>query len=589
MPSRVLTFPAAARALLLVAPLALACTGSVGDGAPGTRPGTGSPSSPSTGGPSTGGGNPSTGGGNGGGTTTPVPPPERPGTGACKTLDPGPSPLRLLTRNEYASTVRDLFGNPPAVLSDLSEDGRPARGYANDAYARSASDAMVAGFMKAAEKLAAAAVADVPKLAGCDPASGEQACFGKFLDSFAKRAWRRPLTPAERTNVTAAFTEGKASGKSKSFADGLEAAVTMLLMSPQFLYRYEQGIPITGNDKVAQLTSWEVASRLSYLLWGTMPDSALMDAAEANKLSRPAEVMEQARRMVKDPRFMETVTEFGEQYLNLDQMPTLDKDPQTLPAWKPELREAMRLEGRKFLEHVLTEGEGKLATFLTAPYTMANGPLAAYYGVQGVTGDQFRKVDLDPSKYAGFLTQSGFLSVHGTPDKGLTSLVFRGIFVRESLLCQPIPDPPPNAQDENPPFTPTTTPRQWSMARMAKPVCGSCHTKTDPVGFVFEGFDAIGRPQTEDSSGSLDNSDIDGNYVGVPALAKKLATSKMVSDCMAANWFRFASGRAETERDSCSLGTLQDAFNKSSGDLRELFVAYVSTDAFLFRSKGDAP
>jgi Protein of unknown function (DUF1588)/Protein of unknown function (DUF1592)/Protein of unknown function (DUF1585) len=293
--------------------------------------------------------------------------------------------------------------------------------------------------------------------------------------------------------------------------------------------------------------------------------------------------------MVNDPRFMETVTDFGDQFLHLDQMPTLDKDPQTLPAWKPELRETMRLEGRKFLEHVLTEGEGKLATFLTAPYTFANGPLAAYYGAGGVTGDQFRKVDLDPTKHSGFLTQSGFLSVHGTPDKGLTSLVFRGIFVRESLLCQPIPDPPPNAEDENPPFTPTTTPAQWAMARMAKPVCGSCHKKTDPVGFTFEGFDAIGRPQANTApAGTLDDSDIDGTYTDVPSLAKKLAGSKMVNDCLATHWFRFAAGRAETERDECSVSTMKEAFSKANGDLRELFVAYTQTDAFLFRSKGDA-
>jgi hypothetical protein len=578
-----------ARVLPFAILFGVSCTGTVGDGGDPGRPGSGSPGGPSTGGGNPGG--PSTGGGNpGGGNQQPVPPPERPSSGACKDLDPGPSPLRLLTRTEYGNTVRDLLGNPPSVLGDLAEDGRPARGYANDAYARSASDAMVAGFMKAAEKLAAAAVADVPKLAGCDPASGEPACLNKFLDSFAKRAWRRPLTQAERMNVTTAFNDGKANGKTKSFADGLEAAVTVLLISPQFLYRYEQGVPITGNDKIVQLTGWEIASRLSYLLWGTRPDNDLYAAAEANQLQKPADVMAQARRMVKDPRFMETVTEFGEQYLHLDQMPTLDKDPQTLPAWKPELREAMRLEGRKFLEHVLTEGEGKLATFLTAPYTFASGPLAAYYGVNGVTGDQYRKVDLDPTRHSGFLTQSGFLSVHGTPDKGLTSLVFRGIFVRESLLCQPIPDPPPNAEDENPPFTPTTTPREWAMARMAKPVCGSCHNRTDPVGFIFEGHDAIGRWQAGvDNSGTLDGSDVDGNYKGVVELAKKLSTSQMVNDCVSTHWFRYAAGRAETPRDECSVSTMKDAFKQANGDLRELFVAYTQTDAFLFRSKGDAP
>jgi Protein of unknown function (DUF1588)/Protein of unknown function (DUF1585) len=167
--------------------------------------------------------------------------------------------------------------------------------------------------------------------------------------------------------------------------------------------------------------------------------------------------------------------------------------------------------------------------------------------------------------------------------------------VRENLLCQPIPDPPPNAQDENPPFTPTTTPREWSFARMDKPVCGSCHKTIDHIGFVFENWDAIGRWRTMDrgkpidSSGMLDMSDVDGQYATVPALAKKLAESKMVNDCVSTHWFRFAAGRAETMRDACSLGTMQEAFNKSGGDLRALFASFTQTDAFLFRSKGDAP
>ena len=277
------------------------------------------------------------------------------------------------------------------------------RGFANDANARSASDMMVAGYMKAAEKLAGRGGGRRAQAGGLRPGQdGEPACLDKFLDSFAKRAWRRPLSQARRQNLTRAFNEGKANGKPRASPSGLEAVMTVMLISPQFLYRYEQGIPVTGNDKIVQLTSWEVASRLSYLLWGTMPDAELFAAAEANKLQKPAEVLAQARRMVNDPRFMATVTDFAEQFLDLDQMPTLDKDAQTLPAWKPELREPMRLEADKFLEHVLSEdGDGKLATLLTAPYTFVNGPLAAYYGVSRRHRRPFREGRPRPDQALG--------------------------------------------------------------------------------------------------------------------------------------------------------------------------------------------
>jgi hypothetical protein len=562
--------------LLSCLSIAAACSGSIGPGQSGERGGSGA--------------NPGRTPGN---MSNPIPEPPR--ASSCK-LDPGPSPLRLLTKTEYLNTVRDLFGGPRDVAGDLPDDGRPVRGFANDAIARSASDVMVAGYMKAAEKLSKGAVAELPKVLDCDPAGagGEQACLDNFFDTFGKRAWRRPLTMAEKQNLTAAFMEGK-EGPPAGFASGIEAVMTVMLIAPQFLYRYEQGTPIAGTS-FAQLSSYEVASRLSYLLWGSMPDPELLSAAEANKLQKPEEVMVQARRMVKDQRFLATVTDFTDQYLGLDQMETLDKDEMTLPAWKPDLRVPMRIEAEKFVEYLLSkEGGGKLSTLLTAPFSFMNKPLADYYGVSGPAGEAYEKVSLDPTRTSGVLTQAGFLAAHGTPDDGLTSLVFRGIFVREGLLCQHVPDPPPNAQDENPPFTPTTTPREWAFARMAKPVCGACHQMIDHVGFGFENFDPIGKWRTTDrgkpvdATGKLEGSDVDGPFDGVVELGKKLAESKNVSDCVATQWFRFAAGRSESDRDSCSVDTLKAALSRSGGDLRELFVAYSQTDAFLFRSKGDAP
>ena len=604
----------AARAISLIFSTALgatACTGSIGDGSPG-QPGPGGPgANPGAGTPGPGGGpapgpgggaapgpgggaGPGPGGGAGpGGSPGPgVPPGDRPAS--CKMVDPGPTPLRLMTRVEYDNTVRDLLGDTRKLANDFPEDGRPVRGFANDAYARSASDLHVDAYSKAAEKLAASAVMNLPMLlGGCDPArDGEPACLNRFFDGFGKRAWRRPLTAPEKQNLTAAFNDAKAKG----FPSGLSAVIEVMLISPQFLYRYEQGVAPAGNTGTTALTQWEVASRLSYLLWSSMPDATLFTAAETGQLATSAQVMAQARRMVNDPRYTATITNFVEQFLHADELPTLDKDTGTLPKWSEELKPLMLEEVHRFTQAIFAkEGDGKLATFLTAPYSFINGALATHYGVTGVTGAAFQKVNLPAAKQpSGILTLGGVLSVHATPDDGLTSLVFRGKFVREDLLCQPVPDPPPNAQDDNPPFTETTTSREWSVARSAKPVCGACHQLLDPIGFTFDNFDPIGRWRATErgkpvnANGALSGTDVDGPVNGVVELGRKLASSKTVSDCVATQWFRFAAGRTDGDRDQCSLDTLKAAFAKSGGDLRELIVAYVQTDAFLFRSKGDA-
>jgi hypothetical protein len=577
------------RAILLITLAGASCTGSISGESPGggsSTPGGGGSMNMGSSGPPNGGA-----GSGGGGTTDHGPPP----ASLCQNVDPGASPMRLLTRLEYANTIKDLMGGmADAVALEFPEDGRPARGYANDTAARSASDLLVDKFSQAAEKLAGSAITQLPTvLGGCDPAKdGDTACLGKFFDGFAKRAWRRPLQAAEKTNLTRAFMEGKGS---KGFAEGLEAVIEVVLMSPQFLYRYEQGIDLPGK-KYVQLTPWETASRLSYLMWGSMPDADLMAAADRNELATPAQILAQARRMVNDQRHLPMVKNFVGQFLELDQLAELDKDTMTLPKWSPELRPQLQAEADRFIESIFSKsGDGKLSTMLTAQYSFVNPTLASYYGVTGGSAD-YGKTMLPADRASGFLTQGGWLAVHGNSDDGLTSLVFRGKWIKENLLCQPIPDPPPNALDENPPFTPTTTAREWSALRMAKPVCGSCHKIMDPMGYGLENFDAIGKwrdndrgGQKVDAHGTLIGSDVDADFNGVVELGKLLAKSKTVSDCVATQWFRFASGRTETDRDSCSLKILQQKFQESGGDMRELLVQFTQTDAFLFRSKGDAP
>jgi hypothetical protein len=524
-------------------------------------------------------------------TTTPTPQAPNRTDPACKTgIDPGPSPLRRLTRVEYDNTVRDLLGDQSRPGRNFPGDQR-ALGFDNNAETATVSPLLADRYVSAAEDLAKAAVAKLPSVLPCDPVqTGEAACLDKFLDTFARRAWRRPLEAAERANLKRAFTEGRIA----KFGDGIQTVIEVLLLSPQFLYRFERGVPVPGTTYF-KLTPWELASRLSYLLWGSMPDDALLAAAEGGKLATASDVLGQAQRMIKDPRAAATLATFNDQWLRLEELADLDKEPAVFPAFKPELREPMRLETQKLIEEVVWRGDGKLATLLTAPYTFMNGPLAQFYGTSGVTGDAFTRVPLDATKGVGLLAHAGLLGVLGVPDAGLTSLVYRGAFVRERLFCETLPDPPPDAASMNPPFTDQTTAREWSLARQQIALCGACHRMMDPIGFGLEAFDGIGRwratdrGKAVDTHGHIEGTDAAGDFQGQPELASKLAASQQVHDCLALQWFRFGYGRQETDRDSCTTQTLKRVFKDSGGNVRELLLALTQTDAFLYRSKGAQP
>jgi Protein of unknown function (DUF1592)/Protein of unknown function (DUF1588)/Protein of unknown function (DUF1595)/Protein of unknown function (DUF1585)/Protein of unknown function (DUF1587) len=522
----------------------------------------------------------------------PLPPlgPDPGATGACKTVTPGPSPLRRLSRSEYANTVVELFGEQAAVAVNFIREAR-VNGFDNNAQSRAVSNLLAQEYFETAEKLSTAAVTKLSDLVACDPAGqGEPACLDKFLDGFGKRVWRRPLLPAERESLKQVFTQGRTT----TFADGVQAVLQVMLLSPQFMYRVEKGVPVSGADYL-RLGPYEVASRLSYLVWGSMPDATLFAAADAGKLSTREEVKAQAQRMLDDPRAARMVTTFAGQWLRLDEISDIEKQAEPYPAFKPELKDAFRGEVEAFFNQVLWKGDGKLDTLLTAPYTFVNEPLAAYYGIKGVTGPAFQQVQLDPKQRVGFLTQAGLMSVLGVNDGGLNSLVYRGLFVRERLFCQPVPDPPPDAQSMNPPVTPATTARESSVARQAISLCGSCHALMDKIGLGFENFDGIGLYRTTDkgkpvdASGELTSTDVDGAFNGAVDLAAKLASSKDAHACLATQWFRYGFGREETAQDSCSLDGLKQVAISSGGNFKELLLALTQTDTFLLRSKGDQP
>jgi hypothetical protein len=573
---------------LLSAVLCLACTASIGESIPGSTPGGTPPGGP----PVT--GDPGVRPGPGGQPGEPPPPVVVTGPAAgevekaCKVRDAGPSPIRRLTRWEYDNTVRDLLGDTSRPAGRFPPDERGA-GFTNDATNLSVSPLHIENYLDAAEKVVTAATTDLGKLVPCDPATGDAACAGRFLDSWGKRAWRRPLDAEEKAAMLKVFSTGMAGD---GFASGIRMMMQVMLQAPQFLYRVELGAGRVGTNMV-KLTPYETASRLSYLFWGSMPDSELLAAADAGKLESKEQVAAQAQRLMKDERARQILSIFNEQWLDLEGVAAADKDGTLFPAFEPELLVLFQRETSQFLEEVMWKGDASLTTLLTAPYSYVNGKLAAFYGIKGVTGEAFQKVTLDPAQRAGFLTQAAFLAGHSLPTQ--TDPVRRGKFVREQFFCQIPPPPPPDLMVRPPDLAPNLTTRERFAQHATDAQCATCHKLMDPIGLGFENFDALGQwRDTEagraiDASGELVLTDVDGPFVGPRELGKKLTESAMVRSCLVKQWFRFGYGRSEMPEDQCTIETLKALYDSKGRNARELLVALTQTDTFMFRRAGGAP
>jgi hypothetical protein len=582
--------PASHAALALAFTLGLGCSGSImGDGSqPGgtTTSPPGNNGKPNTPGMSNTPGTPAT---PPGAPSSPLPDPGKSplepdrSSPKCEKVSPGRAPTRRLTRAEYDNTLRDLLGEDKKLSAAFPKE-ELQHSFDNSADLRSVSDVLAENYVTAAEAIAKTVVGKVGasgSVLACDTAKDESGCLDKFLDGFGKRLWRRPLEASEKTDLKKVFTAGRMA----SFADGLDAVVQVMVLSPQFMYRLESGVKVDGAN-YNRLTHWEMASRLSYTLWGTMPDADLFSAAEGGKLGTREEVANQAKRMLSDPRSTAMFTNFGGQWLHLRELAEADKDTDVYPQWKDEYIDLFRQETEAFLG-LVWNGDAKLDTILSAPFTAMNAPLAAFYGAKGVTGDDFKKVDVDGTQRAGVLTHASIMAAKAGPDQ--SSPIFRGVFVREQMFCQPLPPPPPSANAEPPLLNAMMTTKERFAAHRNDPSCEACHKLIDYVGFGFEKYDATGAYRTMengkmvDSSGELFATDVDGKFNGALELSKKLVESKAVETCMATNWFNYGFGRENTDLDACTLETLSTNFAKTGGDLRQLLLTLVQTDAFFFK------
>jgi hypothetical protein len=337
-----------------------------------------------------------------------------------------------------------------------------------------------------------------------------------------------------------------------------------------------------------------MASRLSYFLWGTMPDEELFAAADAGLLGDKAQIEKQARRMLDDPKAHDAVAEFHTQWLDYDRIGNITKDPALFPEYTGALAQFMREEMRAFIDHAVFEA-GTLTSLLTASQSYVNADLAILYGVelpQDAELGQFVQVDLDPSQRAGILTLGALMTINAHTNQ--TSPVHRGKLVREQLLCFTIGPPPPDVNPQAPQPVTGETARERFAQHSADDSCSGCHKYMDPIGFGFEHYDSIGRYRTEDegiaidAAGSVTESDVP-DFTDAIDLVNKLADSQDVQRCYVTQWFRFGYGRSEAKTERCAIQTLSTQFEESGGDIRELLVALTQTDAFLYRRAGGTP
>ena len=448
----------------------------------------------------------------------------------------------------------------------------------------------------------AAGAGDTPsrrRIFVCRPTgpAAEERCAARILSALVRRAYRQPVAAADLDTVMGFYRLGRESG---DFEDGIEMGLQRILTDPRFIYRVEVEPPGLAPGDVHPVSDLELASRLSFFLWSSGPDDALLDLAEQGRLREPAVLEGQVRRMLADPRSAALASNFAGQWLTLrgleSQVPVVER----FPDFDDNLRQALRRETELFFASIVAEDRSVL-DLLTADYTFVNERLARHYGIPNVYGSRFRRVALGDAHAArrGLLGKGGILTVSSQP--GRTSPVQRGKWVLQNLLGVQPPDPPPDVPDLPPPADdPAGNTREPSMrAKMEQhrgnPACAACHRLMDPIGFALENFDAIGRWRTDELGTPIDASDVlyDGRAVDGPAglRAFLLRYADQFVRTVTEKLLTYALGRGVEHHDMPAVRAIVHAAAADDYRFTALVMGVVRSDAFQMNMKvgGAAP
>ncbi len=499
--------------------------------------------------------------------------------------------LRRLNRNEYHYTVRDLFGVTFNPSKDFPVDGAGGEGFDNMADALFSTPTLLEKYLAAAKKVVTAVYANPTlksKVIFATPESPNdaKAAAGKVLTYHATLAYRRRVSKDDLAPLLNAFAKGQQAGR--NFEQSLRAPLTALLINPRFLFRAEHD----ESDKDEwPLNDFELATRLSYFLWSSMPDRELFKIADAGQLRDPKVLRAQTLRMIASPKFTNFARHFAGRWLEFDKMiDQVDPDPKRFPTFTPELRRSMYYESVEFFTHLIRQNR-PFTELIDSDYTFANATLAKHYGLkESVTGNELRKVSLIDKNRGGILGMGSTLTATSLPLR--TSPVHRGVWILDAMLGDPAPPPPPDAGElpaDDTKAQGLTFRQQLDLHRKATQ-CASCHARIDPLGFGLENFDAIGRWRTKDANGKpVDSSaTLPGDITfSTPQELKALLMAG--KDKFAANMTRklisYATGRGLEYYDEVTVNKIVAELPKKKDSSRELILQIVNSRPFLNRSK----
>ena len=503
-------------------------------------------------------------------------------------------PLHRLNNTEYDNTVRDLLGVSQTPARSFIADEK-ALGFDSIADALGMTEAQYEQYWNAAISLTDTVFADAAlraRIVTCQPAApDDDACTESIITAFGRRALRRPPTADELTRLIALAEQARARGD--DFDASIAHVVRALLSSVGFLYRVELD-PDPESPSAHPLNDFELASRLSYLLWSTMPDDALLDAAERGELQEDGALSTQLARLLDDPRSSRFVDSFAGQWLGMRALQSHQVDTDAFPAWDDALRDAMVREGLAYFDQFL-HGERSFDEFFTADVSFVDEPLAELYDFAGDDFDPAQPLSVTSDERRGFLGLASFLTL--TSFSHRTAPTLRGKWVLESLLCESIPPPPPEVpeldDETDGADAQSLNVRERLAAHRENPSCAGCHTTLDPIGLGLESFDAIGRYRTSyaegdaiDATGMLPSGE---SFDGLLELSSLLADDPRLARCVTEKLMTYALSRKLEDGDQPYLDELGERFTAEGSSLRALLRAIVLSEPFRYRRGEPAP
>lgn len=501
-----------------------------------------------------------------------------------------------MSHKQWENTVVDLFqlDAQTGLSSAFAPDPLGGKAFDNNTASLQVTQNLWGDYQVAAETVAELVTGNATLLANIVPSDLPAEAAAKqqaWIESFGKKAWRRPLTAAEVDTLSALFTQGATHySELDSFTAGVRVTIEEVLQSPHFVYRPELGSDADENSLVA-LNDYELASRLSYTLWNTMPDAALMAAADAGDLITDTGLTDQIERLLESPRATDTMRSFFDQLSDADQYDTLDKAIELYPDFDPSVGAEMREELARFVTYTVLEQNGGVRELYTSRTTFVTEQIAPIYGIDpsslSYDADGFAEVELDPTQRSGILTRSGFLAWKGTLSQPDT--ILRGVFVNRRFLCTELGDPPDEAAGAV--LGEGTTNREKVELLTGEGTCGStCHgTFINPIGFAFENYGALGEWRDTDSGvainaeSSFPFEDGEQSFSNAVELSEILAESPQAHACFSRYWVEYVMGRDIEKAEDKALIELVSEASQAGAPVREVLTTLLTSDAFRYR------